>query len=42
MSRFMKGFDVTGGLAYVYEFNRDFKADATNLNAQLGVRYILR
>jgi hypothetical protein len=42
MARFMKGFDVTGGLAYVYEFNRDFKADATNLNAQLGVRYDLR
>lgn len=41
MSRFMKGFDVTGGLTFVYEFNRDFRSDATNLNALLGVRYLV-
>lgn len=42
MSRFMRGFDVTGGMTVVYELNRDFRSDATNLNALLGVRYILR
>jgi len=42
MSRFMRGFDLTGGLTFVYEFNRDFRSDATNLNALLGVRYIVR
>jgi hypothetical protein len=42
MSRFLRGFDVTGGLTMVYELNRDFKRDATNLNAQAGVRYNIR
>jgi hypothetical protein len=42
MSRFMRGFDVTGGLTMVYELNRDFQRDATNLNAQLGARYTIR
>ena len=42
MSRFMRGFDVTGGLTMVYEFNRDFQRDATNLNGQVGVRYSIR
>ncbi|MDO8502290.1 MAG: hypothetical protein Q7S20_10650 [Gemmatimonadaceae bacterium] len=42
MSRFMGGFDLTGGLIFVREFNRDFRRDASNLNALLGVRYIVR
>jgi hypothetical protein len=33
--------ELTGGLTLVREFNRDFKRDATNLNAQFGVRYLL-
>ncbi|MEO8577387.1 MAG: hypothetical protein ABI556_11825 [Gemmatimonadales bacterium] len=41
MTRFMKGFDLNGGLNFVYEFNRDFKRDASNLNALVGVRYQL-
>lgn len=40
-SRFMRGFDVTGGLTFVYNFNRDFERDAVNLNALLGVRYLV-
>ena len=39
MSRFLRGFDVTGGLTMVYDINRDFKDDAANLNAQFGIRY---
>jgi hypothetical protein len=33
--------ELTGGLTFVREFNRDFKRDANNLNAQFGVRYLL-
>jgi hypothetical protein len=33
--------ELTGGLTFVREFNRDFKRDASNLNAQFGVRYLL-
>lgn len=38
-TRLVRGFDVTGGLTMVYNFNRDFIEDATNVNALLGVRY---
>lgn len=31
-------YDVTAGVTAVYEFNRDFRADAFNLNATVGVR----
>ena len=36
---FFRGrYDITAGLTAVYEFNRDFGADAFNLNAVVGVR----
>jgi hypothetical protein len=38
----MNGFDVDAGVTLVHEFNRDFKRDANNLNALVGVRYLLR
>jgi hypothetical protein len=41
-TRFMNGFDVDAGVTLVHEFNRDFKRDANNLNALVGVRYLLR
>ncbi len=41
-TRFMNGFDVNAGLNLVYEFNRDYKRDAINLNALVGVRYLMR
>ena len=41
-TRFMHGFDVNAGLTFVRDFNRNFKADVTNVNALVGVRYILR
>jgi len=41
MTRFVKGFDIDAGLTMVREFNRDFKRDATNLNALVGVRYLI-
>ena len=40
-TRFMKGFDLNAGLNLVYEFNRDYRGDAVNLNALVGVRYLL-
>ena len=40
-TRFMKGFDLNAGLHFVYEFNRDYKRDAVNLNALIGARYLL-
>ena len=40
-TRFMRGFDVTGGLTVVRDFNRNFRADVTNVNALVGVRYTL-
>ncbi len=40
-SSVMQGFEVTTGLKLVHEFNRDFKSDATNVNAMLGVRYLI-
>ena len=40
-TRFVRGFDVTGGLTLVRDFNRNFLSDVTNLNALVGVRYNL-
>jgi hypothetical protein len=40
-TRFMRGFDLTGGLSFVRELNRDFLRDETNINALVGVRYLL-
>lgn len=40
-TRTFREMELTGGLTLVREFNRDFKRDATNLNAQFGVRYLL-
>ena len=40
-SRTYLGMEITGGLTLVRELNRDFRSDATNLNALLGVRYLL-
>jgi hypothetical protein len=31
-------YDVTAGLAWTYEFNRNFVGDRSNLGAQLSVR----
>ncbi len=42
MTRFVRGFDVTTGLTFVREFNRDFAVDAANINAIVGVRYNVR
>jgi len=41
MTKFVRGFDVTGGMTFVREFNRYFLADAANVNATAGVRYNL-
>ncbi len=41
MTRFMRRVELTGGLTLVREFNRDFLADVTNVNALVGVRYPL-
>ena len=42
MTRFVRGFDVTTGLTFVRDFNRDFAADAANINAIVGLRYNMR
>ncbi len=42
MMRTVGRFDVTTGLTFVRNFNRVFVADASNVNATLGVRYNLR
>jgi hypothetical protein len=34
-------FEVTTGLTLVRELNRDFIRDATNVNALVGVRYLI-
>lgn len=39
VTRFIRGFDVTTGLTFVRDFNRDFATDAANINAIVGVRY---
>jgi hypothetical protein len=35
------GFEITTGLTFVREFNRDFQADKTNVNAILNARYLI-
>jgi hypothetical protein len=40
-TQLVRGFDVTTGLTFVRDFNRDFAADASNINAIVGVRYNL-
>jgi hypothetical protein len=42
MTRLIRGIDVTTGLTFVRNFNRDFSADAANLNAIVGLRYNVR
>jgi hypothetical protein len=42
MTRFFDSFDLTGGLTFVRDFNRNFTTDANNLNATLSVSYKLR
>ncbi|HEY8164932.1 MAG TPA: hypothetical protein VIF83_05190 [Gemmatimonadaceae bacterium] len=42
MTRFLEAFDVTGGLTFVRDFNRNFTRDVNNLNATLSVSYKLR
>lgn len=41
-SRIVSGMEVSTGLTYVYEFNRDFVTDKSNINALVSVRYLLR
>jgi hypothetical protein len=41
VTRLIRGYDVTTGLTFVRDFNRDFAADASNINAIVGVRYNL-
>jgi hypothetical protein len=41
-TRFMHAFDLDVGLTLVRDFNRNFIADVTNLNALVGIRYVLR
>jgi hypothetical protein len=42
MTRFLEAVDVTGGLTFVRDFNRNFTRDVNNLNATLSVSYKLR
>ncbi len=42
VTRLIRGFDVTTGLTFVRDFNRDFASDAANINAIVGVRYNVR
>ena len=42
MTRFLDAFDVTGGLTFARDFNRNFTADVNNLNATFSVSYKLR
>jgi hypothetical protein len=37
----MSGFELTAGLTFVHELNRDFIRDATNVNALVAVRYLI-
>lgn len=41
-SRFYGQYELTYGLNLMRDFNRDFKSDKTNLNALVGVRYLIR
>ena len=40
-SRFYRQYEFTGGLTFIRELNRDFLRDASNLNALVGVRYLI-
>lgn len=40
-STVIQDFELTTGLTLVREFNRDFIRDATNINALIGVRYLI-
>jgi hypothetical protein len=40
-STVISDFEVTTGLTLVREFNRDFRSDATNVNAILSARYLI-
>ena len=40
-SAVMQGFELTTGLTFVREFNRDFRRDATNVNALVSARYLI-
>jgi hypothetical protein len=40
-SRFFQQYELTYGLTFVRELNRDFVRDASNLNAVVGVRYLI-
>ncbi len=42
MTRLVRSFDVTTGLTLVRNYNRDYIADAANINAIVGVRYNMR
>jgi hypothetical protein len=37
----LSGFELTTGLTVVREFNRDFQADKTNVNAIINARYLI-
>jgi len=41
-TRMIRDFDVTTGLTFVRDFNRDFSTDASNINAIVAIRYNLR
>jgi hypothetical protein len=40
-TRTLRDFELTSGLTIVREFNRDFRHDATNVNALVSVRYLI-
>jgi hypothetical protein len=40
-SRFYQQYELTYGLTLVRELNRDFRRDETNVNALVGVRYLI-
>ena len=40
-STVIQDFELTTGLTLVRELNRDFIRDATNVNALIGVRYLI-
>jgi hypothetical protein len=42
MTRFLDAIDLTGGLTFVRDFNRNFTSDVNNLNVTLSVSYKLR
>jgi hypothetical protein len=40
-SRLFQQYELTYGLTFVRELNRDFLKDASNLSALVGVRYLI-